>query len=333
VKARDVMTSDVMSVRPDTPIGKIARLLLKRGISATPVVDDTGAPIGMVSEGDLIGRDGRDARRDWWLSLVADRNADAVTRMLAPEILARDVMTQPVVTVSEDTDVGEIARLLATYRIKRVPVVRDGRLIGIVSRADLLRALAAEPAGSPEAKREGHGYISSALASLDERFLHHRAEENRAAVPPPKAEADAAGVEAGAFRHLVADFEEKEIEERQAAREAAGARRRELVTELAADHVSDETWRALMRQARAAAEHGQTEFMLLRFPSALCSDGGRAINVDEADWPATLRGEAAEIFLRWEHELKPRRFGLAARVLDFPDGKPGDIGLFLSWRS
>jgi hypothetical protein len=71
--------------------------------------------------------------------------------------------------------------------------------------------------------------------------------------------------------------------------------------------------------------------MLLRFPSQLCSDGGRAINVTEPDWPATLRGEAAEIYLRWERHLKPHGFHLTARVLEFPGGMPGDIGLFLSW--
>ena len=71
--------------------------------------------------------------------------------------------------------------------------------------------------------------------------------------------------------------------------------------------------------------------MLLRFPSAVCSDGGRAINVTEADWPTTLRGEAAETYLRWERDLKPRGFHLTARVLDFPGGVPGDIGLLLVW--
>ncbi len=86
-----------------------------------------------------------------------------------------------------------------------------------------------------------------------------------------------------------------------------------------------------MHGARMAAESGQKETMLLRFPCQLCIDGGRAINVAEQDWPATLRGRSAEIYLRWERDLKPRGFLLSARVLDFPDGKPGDMGLFLVW--
>jgi hypothetical protein len=103
------------------------------------------------------------------------------------------------------------------------------------------------------------------------------------------------------------------------------------VAELIDQHISEEGWRDLLHRARNAAQHGQPEFMLLRFPSQLCSDGGRAINVSEGDWPVTLRGMPAELYLRWECELKPDGFRLAARVLEFPEGKPGDIGLFLVW--
>jgi hypothetical protein len=96
-------------------------------------------------------------------------------------------------------------------------------------------------------------------------------------------------------------------------------------------HISDENWRALLHEARQSAEQGEKEFMLLRFPSQLCSDGGRAINISDSRWPETLRGEAGELYLRWERDLKPRGFPLGARLLDFPDGMPGDIGLFLFW--
>ena len=91
------------------------------------------------------------------------------------------------------------------------------------------------------------------------------------------------------------------------------------------------SWREMLHRAREVAESGQKEAMLLRFAKQLCIDDGRAINVAEADWPATLRGEAAEIYLRWERDLKHNGFSLSARVLEFPDGKPGDIGLFLGW--
>jgi CBS domain-containing protein len=148
--ARDIMTTDVVSVGADTPTQEIARLLLDKGISAVPVIDRNGTPVGMVSEGDLIGRNDadREARRDWWLVLLAEGEA------LSPEFLdylrrtgrtARTVMTTPVVTVGEETPAGEIARLLTAHRIKRVPVVRDGRVVGIVSRADLLRVIPTAP--------------------------------------------------------------------------------------------------------------------------------------------------------------------------------------------
>jgi CBS domain-containing protein len=140
------MTAKVVVVSPDTPTNKISGLLLENGISAVPVVDGTGAPIGMVNEGDLLGCE-EAARDDWWLALLADGaelNADNLANLRAPERTAREIMAASVVTVTEKTDISEIARLLAAYRIKRVPVVRDGGVIGVVSRADLLRGLAQE---------------------------------------------------------------------------------------------------------------------------------------------------------------------------------------------
>jgi len=148
---RDIMTTTVISVSPETPIGEIAALLLDKRISAVPVVDKNGAPIGMVSEGDLIGRDDteREARRDWWLALLAEGeplNANFLAGLHEQARTARAIMSTPVVVIGEDTDASEIARLVTARRIKRVPVVRDGRIVGIVSRADLVRVLAANPA-------------------------------------------------------------------------------------------------------------------------------------------------------------------------------------------
>ena len=152
MKARDIMTSAVISVSPDTPIGEVAKTLRTHGISAVPVIDKAGGLIGMLSEGDLIGRNeaDREARRDWWLTLLAEGeplNTDFLASLRTPERQARDVMTTPVVTVDEKTEVSEVAQLLTAHRIKRVPVLRNGRIAGIVSRADLVRALA-EPSGS-----------------------------------------------------------------------------------------------------------------------------------------------------------------------------------------
>ena len=144
--ARDVMTRDVVSVTLDTSVRKIASLLVKHGIGAVPVIDSSGAPIGIVSERDLIRPD-RAAREAWrrsWLEILAEGEP------LAPELLAwldsqnrsaRAVMSAPVITVNEETNLREIAETLTTHRIKRVPVVTDGRIVGIISCADLVRAL------------------------------------------------------------------------------------------------------------------------------------------------------------------------------------------------
>lgn len=333
MKARDVMTPEVVSVRPDTPTQQVARLLLKAGISACPVVDEAGVPVGMVSEGDLIGRGEaeREARRDWWLALLAEGealNENFVASLHAPERRARDVMSGPVVTVTEDTEVAEIARLLAEYRIKRVPVVRGGRLVGIVSRADLLRALAPEQVRRATPRRES--FLAGALTGLDEHFGHHR-QDGPPRPAEPRAQSKDVAVTVREFRNLVADFEREQQRRQEAVGRAAEEQRRQQMAALIGEHISEEGWERLLERARQAAAHGEKEFLLLRFPSPLCGDGGRAVNGAEPGWPATLRGEPAEIYLRWARDLKPRGFHLAARVLDFPDGKPGDIGLFLAW--
>ncbi len=333
MKARDIMTGDVVSVRPDTPTRNVARLLLEHHISAVPVLDSFGAPIGIVSEGDLIGRSDSDrqARREWWLAMLAEGeplSPEFLAGLRQQEQLAGDVMSRPVVTVGEDTETTEIARLLQAYRIKRVPVLRDGKMVGIVSRENLLRALAQDQPHDSAKPRTGP--LADALAAIDRHFehLHHGSEPRSAATSAP----DEARLSVADFRRLVADYENKEAQQREEQHHLAAEQHRRQTAELIDRHISDVSWRNVIQQARLAAEHGGKEFMLLRFPSQLCSDGGRAVNVGEAGWPATLRGEAAEIYLRWERDLKPQGFHLVARVLDFPGGMPGDIGLFLVWR-
>lgn len=334
--AREVMTSPVISATADTPVRDIAQLLLKSHISAIPVLDKSGAPIGMVSEGDLIGRDQTESneRREWWLALLAEGESigsDFLSNLRSPERVASDVMSRPVVTVEEHTDAGEIARLLAAYRIKRVPVMRNGQVVGIVSRENLLRTLVNED-GHHDAKRKEGAVaraLEDALAPLRWRFERppHETQPEATTMTGP----DEASSEAADFRRLVLNFENKEAQRREEQRHNAEEQLQHKAAELIGKHISEESWRNLIHRARTAAEQGQKEFQLLRFPSQLCSDGGRAINVPDPDWPATLRGEAAEVYLRWSHDLKPHGFHLAARIMDFPGGMPGDVGLFLVW--
>ncbi|HTQ35076.1 MAG TPA: CBS domain-containing protein [Stellaceae bacterium] len=337
MKARDIMTPAVVSVAPDTPVDKVATVLSANHISAAPVVDGAGAPIGMVSEGDLIGRaeSDREDRRDWWLTLLAEGEGlhpAFLANLKKPRRMARDVMVSPVITVGEDTDLSEIARVLIGYRIKRVPVMRDGQMVGIVSRADLVRAQSEAEAAKAAAAHPSGGRFAAALAAIDERFLHLRHAAHEPPVRPPSgSNSEPTNPTAAEFQHLVSEHEQHEVQDRERHREAVAKQRDEQVAELTGQHVSHAQWRALVQSARQAAAQGAKEFMMLQFPAALCRDRGREINANLPEWPSSLRGEAAELYLRWEHDLKPHGFSLGARVLDFPGGLPGDVGLFLGW--
>jgi CBS domain-containing protein len=150
MQARDIMTTPVLTVMKNATVQEVARLLLDRHISAVPVVDGDGILLGVVSEGDLIRRadSGTERHPSWWLSLVSDPEDDARSYLKSHGLHAGDVMTRNVIVVTEDTAIPEIADLLEKHRIKRVPVVRDGCVVGIVSRANLLQALVARPAAS-----------------------------------------------------------------------------------------------------------------------------------------------------------------------------------------
>ena len=216
---------------------------------------------------------------------------------------------------------------MGAHRVKRVPVLQDGHIVGIVRRADLLRTIGggalAPVSRPPEPGRSRTTWIDHVAGG-------ERAEAKH---PEPTAVTVHGDEELTAddLRHFVEHHrEELDAEKTRRRAEALEQRRRDL-RHLSETHVSDRQWHGLVHGAREAAERGDTEFLLLRFPSDLCSDGGRAINAPDPEWPATLRGEAAELYLRWERELRPRHFHIAARIVDFPDGVPGDVGLFLTW--
>src|SRR3954452_22074927 len=149
--AADVMTSEVVSVEPDIPVRDIAEFLYTRRISGVPVVEHDDV-IGIVSEGDLIGHAAAigEPRRSWWLSLFADESLSARDYAKTHGRAARDVMTASVVSVEETATLAEIARLVERHRIKRVPVLRDGKLVGIVMRGNLLQGLATLKAEPPQ---------------------------------------------------------------------------------------------------------------------------------------------------------------------------------------
>jgi CBS domain-containing protein len=146
--AEELMSRDVKAVRPDSPLLTAVRKMADHHISGLVVVDDDNRPVGMLTEGDLLRWHGEFTERQaWWLDHLADGMDLAPSFMDAIRSQQRKVsklMSVGVVSVTPETGAGEIARLFFERKIKRVPVVRDGKLVGLVSRGDLLQALARE---------------------------------------------------------------------------------------------------------------------------------------------------------------------------------------------
>ena len=144
--ARDIMTSPVVSVGPETTVLEIVKLMLENRVSAVPIVDDQDRLMGLVSEGDLMRRTeiGTERHRSWWLSAFTGAVSLAEDFVKSHGLKASEIMTKNVFTAHEDTPLWEIAETLEKKKIKRMPILRDGRIIGIVSRANLLQALTAQ---------------------------------------------------------------------------------------------------------------------------------------------------------------------------------------------
>jgi CBS domain-containing protein len=177
MKARDVMTTPVITVRPTASIKEVARLFLERRISAVPVVDDQDKIVGMVSEGDLIHRFeiSTERRRPWWLAMIAGDEALVAEYIKAHANQVNDIMSRNVITAAPDTPLHEIAETLEKNKIKRLPIVRDRQVIGIVSRANLAQAIATS--GS---KLD----MTLSDATIRENLLTHLSEQSWAHVRP-----------------------------------------------------------------------------------------------------------------------------------------------------
>jgi CBS domain-containing protein len=150
MKAMDVMVRDVVTVKADDEVVHAAKLLAEHDVSALPVVDDAGMVVGVLSEVDLMRREeiGTEKHRPWWLEAVMPNSVLAHDFAHAHGRKVAELMTDDVISAGEETPVGEIANLLEKHRIKRVPILREGKLVGIVSRSNLIQALASAPAVS-----------------------------------------------------------------------------------------------------------------------------------------------------------------------------------------
>ena len=326
--AGDLMTTAIVSVAIGTSVRDVARLLLEKRISAVPVLGADQKLLGMVSEGDLVGRNDVDrvARRDWWLTLLVDGRPAAESFEALVSRPVEQVMRAPVMTIEAQAPLHEIAEMFCVYDVKRLPVMRGGRIAGIVSRSDLVRAIAAKV--PPPAAKGALGGLASMFAGM------MKSESTQSAGRPLAAPVVVApATTAEAFLTLVTASKQAGQDDAVAAKDQAKLEQERQVKALLQEHVGTPAWTALLERARAAATLGENSFELIRFPCDLCNDGGRKIDVAEADWPTTLRGEAAEFYTRWERDLRPAKFGLSAQLVDYVDGIPSNVALALTWRA
>lgn len=144
MRAHQIMTQPVYSVLPEATIAEAADIMLQRHISGLPVVDATGKLVGIVSEGDFIRRSeiGTQRKRSRWLRFLLGMGEAATDFVREHGRKISDVMTRDPLTITEDTPLEEIVTSMETNDVKRLPVMREGKLVGIVSRANLLQAVA-----------------------------------------------------------------------------------------------------------------------------------------------------------------------------------------------
>ena len=161
MKAQEIMTRDVITVRSDTLVRDIAALMVEKHISGVPVLTDNGKLIGMVSQSDLLHRAevGTERKHKWWFRVFADSGALAREYAKAHGLKAHDIMSRYVVSVRDDAELRDVADILDKRRIKRVPVVQEDRLVGIITRGDLVRALS-------------QVQVSKAVKTIDNAALH-----------------------------------------------------------------------------------------------------------------------------------------------------------------
>ncbi|MBV9251152.1 MAG: CBS domain-containing protein [Acetobacteraceae bacterium] len=177
--AGDLMTRDVAVVHPDSSLLEAVKLMAQRRISGMPVVDENGGIVGMLSEGDLLRwHEGYTERQARWLDMLAegtDLAPSFLERIKEQHRKVRSVMAVGAISVTEDTAARAVAHLMHTRHVKRVPVVRDGKLVGILARSDLVRALARHLGETPREPKVSGGTVNEAL---------RRAREERDRSPP-----------------------------------------------------------------------------------------------------------------------------------------------------
>jgi CBS-domain-containing membrane protein len=172
VKAADVMVRNVVTVHPDSDVADAVKLLVEHDISALPVVDAQGGLVGIISEADLMHRTEigtEKPRRSWLVESLTAASTLAEDFAKSHGKTISEIMTTDVVTASEDDSLAEIASLFERHRIKRVPIVRDGRVVGVVSRSNLIQALASVSGIGEAANDTDRGIRDELLRRLEQQ--------------------------------------------------------------------------------------------------------------------------------------------------------------------
>jgi CBS domain-containing protein len=330
-QADELMSSPAITTQTTEPVFSVARLMLDSGIDGVPVLDPAGRPVGMVSDGDLLGRRG-EGRPSPWLDMLAKQSPPPRSALERP---VGEVMSAPLISISRKASVRDIAETFRAHGIKRLPVLDGGSMVGVVTRADLLPLVDELPAAPSAGGDKGGGGLLEFLESMiGGASLRGGLERAPAPASAPRGEKAVAidALSAKAFRDAVRARKLESLDQKQTTRREAQLERERQVHAFLDQHVTDASWSEMLEKAKFAALNGEQEYMLLRFPSDLCSDGGRKIDVAEEGWEGTLRGAAAELYGRWRTDLKPQGFSLSARIVSYDDGIVGDLGLYLTWR-
>jgi CBS domain-containing protein len=171
MKASEVMTRRVISIAPSASVVRAIGTMLKNRISGLPVVDRRGKLVGIITEGDFLHRQeiGTDIKRHFWLDAMFGPEQSAADYVRAHGITVGELMTRNPITVNESTSLDQVVRVMERHRIKRVPVLRDGKVAGIISRANLMQALASIHRGEPKPSRTDSAIRRRILAAIEKQ--------------------------------------------------------------------------------------------------------------------------------------------------------------------
>lgn len=171
MKASEIMTRRVISIEPEATIVQAIKLMLKNHLSGLPVIDRSGKLVGIITEGDFLHRReiGTEIKRNAWFDVIFGSEQSAHDYMRAHAHTVADLMTRPPITVDGDMSLDKVVHLMERHRIKRLPVERKGKVVGIISRANLMRALASIHRGSSETSRNDQEIRKRIVADIEKQ--------------------------------------------------------------------------------------------------------------------------------------------------------------------